>query len=135
MLEWAKSTFPVVRKELKSVDWGELFNRHGDSFPDGSLMEERIASLMADEDVTRKHGIYQYVLDGQEKHLSIRQFTDAQKREAYERQKGICPVCTQHFSISEMEADHITPWSLGGRTVPDNCKMLCKEDNRRKSNI
>ena len=37
------------------------------------------------------------------------------------------------FEISAMEADHITPWYGGGKTVEDNCQMLCKEDNRRKS--
>ena len=34
-----------------------------------------------------------------------------------------------------MEADHITPWSKGGRTSADNCQMLCLEDNRRKGAI
>ena len=38
-----------------------------------------------------------------------------------------------HFKISEMEADHITPWHEGGKTTEENCQMLCKEDNRRKS--
>lgn len=135
VLEWAKSTFPVPRKELKSVDWGALHHDHGSSFPDGKVMEKRVAELMADEDVTRKYGIYQYVLDGEENHLSIRAFTSSQKREAYERQQGICPVCGKHFELTEMEADHVQPWSLGGRTIPSNCKMLCKDDNRRKSNV
>ncbi|MGJ1534266.1 HNH endonuclease [Sphingobacterium multivorum] len=29
----------------------------------------------------------------------------------------------------------MTPWHLGGRTSADNCQMLCKDDNRRKSGI
>ena len=33
-----------------------------------------------------------------------------------------------------MEADHITPWTEGGKTIPENCQMLCKDCNRRKSN-
>jgi 5-methylcytosine-specific restriction endonuclease McrA len=33
-----------------------------------------------------------------------------------------------------MEADHITPWSKGGKTVSDNCQMLCLSCNRIKSN-
>ncbi len=32
-----------------------------------------------------------------------------------------------------MEADHITPWVEGGRTVAENCQMLCRDCNRRKS--
>ena len=90
---------------------------------------------MADEDVTRKKGIYAYVLDGQEKHLNIRQFSPNQTREAYERQKGICPVCSEHFELEEMEADHITPWHEGGKTGAANCQMLCRDDNRRKGGV
>lgn len=39
----------------------------------------------------------------------------------------------KHFKISEMEGDHITPWHKGGKTNEENCQMLCKDDNRRKS--
>lgn len=88
---------------------------------------------MQDEDVTKKSGIYSYVITGQEKYLSIRAFTDKQKREAYERQEGICPHCKEHFELSEMEADHITPWHSGGKTTAENCQMLCKHCNRTKS--
>ena len=90
---------------------------------------------MADEDVTKKRGIYSYVLDGQERHLSIRAFSANQKREAYERQKGICSVCGKQFKLDEMEADHITPWHGGGKTEAANCQLLCLEDNRRKGAI
>ena len=89
---------------------------------------------MEDFDVTNKKGIYQYVLTRQEKYLSIRIFSDRDKRSVYEYQKGICPVCKEHFDIKDMEADHITPWSEGGKTIVENCQMLCKECNRRKSN-
>ena len=43
-----------------------------------------------------------------------------------------CPKCGKHFAIEEMQADHITPWRDGGRTVAENCQMLCRECNRRK---
>ena len=100
---------------------------------DPKKLEAEISRLMEDEDVTKKKGIYIYVLDGKEKHLNIRAFSNNQKREAYGRQKGICPVCSKHFEIDKMEGDHITPWHEGGKTIPENCQMLCKEDNRRKS--
>ncbi|NLN01792.1 MAG: HNH endonuclease, partial [Lentisphaerae bacterium] len=76
--------------------------------------------------------IYTYVLTRDERHLNIRAFTPAQKRSAYERQKGKCTICRKPFQEAEMEADHITPWSEGGRTEPRNCQMLCRECNRRK---
>ena len=65
--------------------------------------------------------------------MNLRAFSDNQKREAYERQKGICVKCGVHFELNEMEADHATPWHEGGKTSAANCQMLCKEDNRRKS--
>ncbi|TLN21068.1 HNH endonuclease, partial [bacterium] len=34
--------------------------------------------------------------------------------------------------LEEMEADHITPWHLGGKTSAENCQMLCREANRIK---
>jgi 5-methylcytosine-specific restriction endonuclease McrA len=90
---------------------------------------------MSDDDVTNKRGIYSFVLSRNEKHLNIRAFTANQKREAYEKQKGICPDCAEQkrWDIKEMEGDHITPWHLGGKTVADNCQLLCMEHNRRKS--
>ena len=47
----------------------------------------------------------------------------------------VCPLCGAHFELSQMEADHITPWRDGGRTVPENCQMLCADCNRRKSDM
>ena len=85
--------------------------------------------------LTNKKGYILYLITGKEKYLSIRSFTDNQKSEAYEKQKGICPNCKNHFEIKEMEADHITPWHEGGKTTSDNCQMLCRECNRRKSGI
>lgn len=90
---------------------------------------------MADDDVTKKSGVYLYVLTRQEKHLSIRSFTDNQKREAYEQQNGICPSCMEHFELAGMQADHKTPWSQGGRTTSDNCIMLCAPCNRQKWDV
>jgi 5-methylcytosine-specific restriction endonuclease McrA len=72
-------------------------------------------------------------LDGDERHLNIRAFSDNNKREAYERQEGLCAKCGKKFELSEMEADHITPWREGGKTIAPNCQLLCRDDNRRKS--
>lgn len=133
VISWVKATFPKYRKEMKGIAWGDLYNVFKDQEFDPKKLEAEISRIMEDEDVTNKKGIYSYVLDGKEKHLNIRAFSNNQKREAYERQKGICPVCKDNFEIEEMEGDHITPWREGGKTIADNCQMLCKEDNRRKS--
>jgi HNH endonuclease len=134
-IHWVELTFTTYRKEMKGVDWGGLYNQFKDGLYDTAELEDEIKALMIDDDVTRKKGIYSYVLTRDEKYLAIRAFTEAQRRGAYERQRGICPRCGQHFEIGGMEADHITPWSQGGKTNADNCQMLCLEDNRRKGAI
>jgi len=133
VISWVKAIFPKYRREMKGIEWGFLYNEFKDQKFEPKKLEQEVAKLMEDEDVGSKKGIYPYVLTGKEKFLNIRSFSPNQKREAYERQKGICVVCSEHFEIEEMEADHITPWHLGGKTSADNCQMLCKEDNRRKS--
>ena len=133
VIAWVQATFPKYRKEMKGIEWGDLYNVFKDHELDPKKLEAEISRLMEDEDVTKKTGIYSYVLDGKEKYLNIRAFSNNQKREAYERQKGACPVCKEHFEIDQMEADHITPWHEGGKTSAENCQMLCREDNRRKS--
>jgi hypothetical protein len=135
VIAWVQLTFTTYRKEMKALDWGLLYNQFKDGLFDTAKVEAEIRALMIDDDVTRKKGIYPYVLTRDEKYLSIRQFTEAQRREAYERQVGICPKCGKHFEIGEMEADHITPWSKGGKTNAANCQLLCLEDNRRKGAI
>lgn len=133
VMQWVQAIFPNYRKEMKGLDWGLLYNRHKDDVLDPDVLEARIKELMMDDEVTKKAGIYTYVLTGEEKHLSLRAFTEAQKRAAYERQGGICPDCHQPFAYEQMQGDHITPWSQGGKTVPENCAMRCADCNRHKS--
>lgn len=136
VINWVKVVFPVFRKKLMcGRDWGIFYNKHGNKSYDPKIMEKQIVKLLDDEDVTNQKGIYEYLLDGDERHLSIRAFTDKMARTAYERQKGICPKCGGHFNIEEMQADHIKPWSKGGKTITENCQMLCAKCNREKSNI
>jgi hypothetical protein len=133
VINWVKVTFHKYRKEMKGIDWGKLYNTFKNEKYDSKLLENEITVLMMDEDISNKKGIYFYILTRNEKHLNIRAFSDNQKREAYERQKGVCVKCQKTFEINEMEADHITPWHEGGKTNAENCQMLCRNDNRTKS--
>jgi hypothetical protein len=136
VIAWVQLTFTTYRSEMKGIDWGQVYNQFKDGLYDTAKLEDEIKALMIDDDVTRKKGIYSYVLTRDEKHLAIRAFTPAMRRAAYERQGGMCPQCDKkHYEIDEMEADHITPWSKGGKTNADNCQMLCLEHNRRKGAI
>lgn len=135
VIEWVSLTFTTYRKEMKGIDWGKLYDDFKDEMYDTDKLEQEIQKLMMDDDISNKKGIYSYVLTHDEKYLNIRTFTESQKRTAYERQEGICPICKNHFELKEMHGDHITPWSKGGKTIPENCQMLCADCNRRKSNI
>lgn len=143
---WVQQTFTIYRKEMKAVEWGPLYDRFKDEMFDTTELERRTADLMQDPDVTKRSGIYTYLLTGDERHLSIRQFDDREKRAAYERQNHKCANGSrcrtpgnddgQHvFEIGEMEGDHIKPWSKGGKTIAENCQMLCVPCNRDKSDL
>ena len=133
VIAWVKKIFTNYRREMKGVQWGPLYNELKNKKFDSVKLENEISKLMEDEDVTKKSGIYPFVLTRDEKVLNIRAFTAKQKREAFEKQKGICAKCKGHFKLGEMEADHITPWHEGGKTIDENCQMLCKKCNRTKS--
>jgi hypothetical protein len=138
VISWIEATFPKKynknrKKFMKGIDWGTLYNQFKDEVLDADKLEKEIQDLILDDDVTNKKGIYPYVLTRNEKHLSIRAFTDAMKLKVYEKQSGICVKCGEHFELSEMEADHIKPWHEGGKTIEENCQLLCKNCNRKKS--
>ncbi|WP_374488078.1 HNH endonuclease [Zoogloea sp.] len=56
------------------------------------------------------------------------------------REQGgyVCPDCGKVFSgpsgFSQLEGDHITPYSRGGLTVWSNFTLRCRPCNGRKSN-
>ena len=133
IIAWVKQIFPKYRREMKGIQWGFLYDEFKDKKFDSVKLENEISKLMEDEDVTKKSGIYQFVFTRDEKVLNLRAFTDKQKREVYEKQKGICAKCQGHFKLGEMEADHITPWHEGGKTIAENCQMLCTKCNRTKA--
>ena len=135
VIEWVNTKFPNYRREMKGIDWGLLYNQYGGGSYDADVLEAQIKVLMADDDVTAKKGIYEFLLSGgkMESKLNIRAFTETQKRTAYEKQGGICPICGEYHDYEDMEGDHITPWSQGGKTIPENLQMICKSCNRKKS--
>ena len=135
VINWINVLFPSYRKEMKGIDWGILYNEYKDKSYNSDLLEKEVSRLMQDDDVTNKKGIYTYLITGKEKYLNIRAFTESEKRQAYEKQKGICVKCNKHFKFNEMQGDHVIAWSRGGKTTLDNCQMLCTECNARKGAI
>lgn len=144
VINWAKMLFPTPRKGMTDTqNWGFLYNQYHNKQYNSNTLEADIQRLLMDDDVTKNSGIIPYVLSDRTKHdeknLSIRAFTDAQKRRAYEKQNHKCPFCVKNgvdtqYDFEDMQGDHIIPWSQGGRTVDDNLQMLCQKCNNDKSN-
>ena len=137
VIDRVEAVFPNYHNPMKGVDWGGLYVHLKNESLDPETLEADVARLMQDDDVTKKAGIYPYLLTREEKHLSIRAFTDAQKQKAFDQldPAGVCLGCKKEdLDLSDMEADHITPWTEGGKTNDENCQLLCRECNRRKSN-
>lgn len=144
VINWAKMMFPTKRKGVTdSQDWGLLYNKYHNKQYNTNILEADIQKLLMDDDVTKNAGIVPYVLSDRTKHdekyLSIRAFSDAQKRRAYEKQGHKCPCCVKNgidteYAYEDMQGDHIIPWSQGGRTVDDNLQMLCQKCNNDKGN-
>jgi hypothetical protein len=137
VFDWVKRVFPnqdsARARLMKGQPWGRYYNAHKDDKLNAAELEKRIVELIDDDEVENKRGIYPYLLTGNPKTLNLRAFDEKTKHAVYARQKGICPVCKKHFEFHEMEADHRIPWHKGGKTVANNCTMLCMPDNRAKS--
>jgi len=133
VINWVKTSFNTRRQFMRNVDWGSMYDKYKDVQFNTDEIEKETVKLILDDDVIKKTGIYSYIITRDEKYLSIRPFSDSMKQKFYELQKGICVKCNKHFDLSEMEADHIVPWHAGGKTIEENCQLLCMLDNRSKS--
>ena len=135
VINWIETLFPKYRKEMKGLEWGRLYKAYSMKSFNPLSLEKEVSELMMDKEVQTKKGIYEFLLSDRVRgeKLNLRTFDDDDKRIAYERQRGICPVCKKHFEFEEMDGDHILPWSKGGKTVLENLQMLCRRDNALKS--
>lgn len=151
VIRWVREVFGSQFRDMKGVSWGTLYNKyHEQHYIDGngnilcvvdgnkclhqhSIFLAEIARLQDDDDVTARAGIFEYVLSGDERKLSIRKFHEKIRTKKYNMQGGLCALCHCHFEQKDMVADHITPWSKGGRTVEGNCQMVCVSCNSAKS--
>lgn len=134
VVNWATANFnPKKFKNIvKGLEWGALYEQFHTEVLDTKAVEQEMSRLLIDEDVQKHSGIIPYILMHDERLLGLRAFPEAIKLRVYEKQGHKCALCGKEFEYAEMEGDHITPWRDGGRTVEENCQMLCRECNRRK---
>lgn len=152
VIDWVSTTFTMVERDMCGLEWGKLYEIYHNTPYSVDYITERVNALQSDACIKCPRNIYEYVLGGEKdkRLLDIRIFEESIKRATYKHQteiakeKGIsnCPLCamgdnankTRIYSLSEMDADHVTAWSKGGATSNDNCEMLCKTHNRSKGN-
>ena len=134
VLNWTITNFDLkkFKKIMKGLNWALYYDKYHSTTLDTADLASRISKLILDSDVQKQMGIIPYVLTGDERHLDLRGFPEDIKLAVWEKQHHICPSCQKEFDYEFMEGDHITPWREGGRTVIENCQMLCRECNRRK---
>lgn len=139
VMTWVAATFDIGKRKqiMKGVDWGSLYDNFHNKVLDKAALDQENARLIIDSEVQNKKGICSYVLTRDEHDLGLRAFPDDIKLEVYESQHHRCanPECPNgdiELEYASMEGDHITPWRDGGRTVIENCQMLCRDCNRRK---
>lgn len=138
VIHWVEKIFPKYFSDMKGLDWCRLYNTYHDRTYNSSVMGVEVKRLHEDDEVQKTKGIYEFLLCRDTdpfagRLLNLRAFDKRDKMAAYSCQNGICPVCGEHFEYDEMEGDHIKPWSKGGQTTPDNCQMLCKACNAKKT--
>lgn len=135
VINWAITNFDMrrFRKVMKGIDWAWLYDSYHEQTLDVVSLGQRISLLMRDSEIQRPTGIIPYVMTGDERHLDLRGFPEDIKLAVWERQGHLCMCCKKEFDFEFMEGDHIKPWKEGGRTVVENCQMLCRDCNRRKS--
>jgi len=152
VIDWIESVFTESYGEMCGLEWGDLYERYHKTAYNAAKLSERVMKLMEDVSVTDKRGIFEYVLGGERepKLINVRVFKPAEAKAAYRRQtdaanrkgKSNCPLCAVGHSANakriwdfkDMDADHVTAWSKGGKTDASNCQMLCKTHNRAKGN-
>jgi hypothetical protein len=152
VIDWVSTVFTDILPEMKGLEWGRLYETyHGKSY-NPKKMSEAVEKLAADEYVTNRKGIFEYVLGGSadNKLLAVRVFDDKTKKVAYNKQtqeakakgRSNCPLCAigdnankkRIYELDEMDADHVSAWSKGGDSSAKNCQMLCTTHNRAKGN-
>lgn len=138
VIRWVEKIFPKYYSDMKGLDWCHLYNKYHTNTYNSSVMVAEVKRLHEDDEVQKNKGIYEFLLCKDTdpfagRLLNLRVFDKRDKMAAYSKQNGICPICGQHFEFEEMEGDHIKPWSKSGQTILENCQMLCKDCNGKKT--
>lgn len=135
IIDWIEDLFPDYKSHMKGLAWGILYNKYHSKKYDKATLKKDVKQLLDDYDVQKKANIYEFLLGGKKdvKLLSLRAFDEPTKRAQYAAQNGRCAMCGKPFDYEKMHGDHKIAWVNGGKTIPENCQMLCTTCNLQKS--
>ena len=152
VIDWISSVFTDVESEMCGLEWGRLYETYHKKAYNPKRVSEEVQKLYGDPYIKNRKGIFEFILGGSSdtKLLEVRVFDEATKKSVYaaqtakaeKKKESNCPLCAlghdankeKIWSLNDMDADHVTAWSKGGKTVSKNCQMLCKTHNRAKGN-
>lgn len=152
VIDWVSSVFIDTESEMRGLEWGRLYEKYHKKSYDPKKVSAEVHKLYADPYVKNRKGVFEFILGGSvdTKLLDVRIFDEATKRSVYASQtktakmkdKSNCSDCavghdankSKIWNFNEMEADHVSAWSKGGKTTAKNCEMLCIRHNRAKGN-
>ncbi len=139
--------YDIRNREKDLMNWFIKFedNRAKDKMKEAEqqdpvlVLYQRWISNSSDtfESLTYRHKVLKEDLLENVKNLSLkdskRNFDEAQRQVIYRRDNGICRICGKKCEWNDWEADHIVPWSKGGKTEIENGQVLCPSCNSKKS--
>jgi hypothetical protein len=152
VIDWVSTVFIGVESEMRSVEWGRLYETYHKTSYNPSDVSDKVKILYGDPYIKNRKGIFEFILGGSTdaKLLEVRVFDEATKKSVYQSQTdeakandtSNCPHCAMGhdankkkiWTLSDMDADHVSAWSKSGGTNIKNCQMLCKTHNRAKGN-
>ncbi len=117
----------VVTNGLRSLEIKQLYER----------CENQRNDMNTWDLATHYTFINYFATNGYQSNVTLdpkRNFSADDKDTLYQKgAKCAHPGCTV-TAYKELEVDHITPWSKGGRTIIGNAQLLCKHHNTSKGN-
>jgi len=113
---WKKALIAFIAKVNNDVSMSEIENNQIDEAKNQSSLKVKKTKSIADS----------------------REIPIGLRFDIFKRDKFRCVICGRspatHFEIKELQADHIFPFSKGGKTIKENLQTLCNECNNGKSN-
>ena len=135
---WLKKGMQPTRRDMDNKTWSTIssgaYLRHFGTWY--NALDRFVEYINNDDDETFINIDEVSNEIGGFKHKTKRDPSDRLKVQVLMRDGNKCRICGVicDGGIHKMHFDHIKPWSLGGRTVLSNAKLLCRACNSRLGN-